>query len=299
MRVAALDIGTNTALMLIAERGENSSLIIIRDEHSIARLGEGVDKTHRISDAAYSRLHDILTRYKVIIDESNIDRVVAVGTSAMRDATNRNDIISRVKNEFGIAVDVISGIEEAHLTYRGATFEIPSDSSLTAVIDIGGGSTEIAFGDGKSYQSGKSIDIGAVRLTEQDTKKSNLEEKRSQIHELLSNAFPTFTTPHHLVAVAGTPTALSAMNLGLATFDANIVNGSTLTDPDLDSLLPILYTLTPDELTTRYPAIAKGRADILPAGALILSEAMKFLGVDHVRVSTRGLRYGVALNALD
>lgn len=299
MRIAALDIGTNTALMLIAEHDDNTILRTIRDEHSIVRLGEGVDKTHRINEDAYQRLSEILARYKKIIAEENVDRIAAIGTSALRDAENKDNIISRIQNDFGISVEVISGDEEAALTYRGATYEIQSDpSAVIAVIDIGGGSTEIAFGDGAGYHFGKSIDIGAVRLTEQGVNLGNLEEKESDIQKMFSNAFQSPTPPTLLVAVAGTPTALAAMLLGLQYFDESKVNGFILTSSEIDKLLPLLFSLTPEQLIERYPVIAKGRADILPAGALILREAMRFLGVDSLRVNTRGLRYGLALREL-
>jgi exopolyphosphatase/guanosine-5'-triphosphate,3'-diphosphate pyrophosphatase len=298
MKVAALDIGTNTALMLVAERDQNS-FHVLRDEHSIARLGEGVDKTRMINEAAYERLRNILHRYREIVNQLDVEKIAAIGTSAMRDAQNREDIIHRVHKEFGIGIDVISGEEESALTYLGATFELPKTEGITAVIDIGGGSTEIAFGGNNGYLSGNSVNIGAVRLREQGVHKTNRKEREGSIRKLFEETFTDIPSSSRLVAVAGTPTALAAMKLGLEKFDADAINGLPISLSEIESLIDFLFSHSAEELTKEYPAIHSGRADILPAGALILSEAMKFLRMDTVRVSTRGIRYGVALREFD
>ena len=119
MRVAVIDIGTNTVLMLIAEISGQPP-VILRDEHSIARLGEGVDKTHQISETAYARFAEIMRRYKALIDEYHVDRVIAFATSAMRDAENREEIIQRTKDEFGIEIELLSGNDEARWSFQGA-----------------------------------------------------------------------------------------------------------------------------------------------------------------------------------
>jgi exopolyphosphatase/guanosine-5'-triphosphate,3'-diphosphate pyrophosphatase len=298
MKVAALDIGTNTALMLVAERGQNG-FHVLRDEHSIARLGEGVDKTRMITDAAYERLRNILHRYREILNQLEVNKIAAIGTSAMRDARNTDEIIHRVHKEFGLKIEVISGEEESVLTYLGATFELQKTEGITTVIDIGGGSTEIAFGDADGFKLGSSVNIGAVRLREQGVHKSNRKEREGAILKLFEEKFTDIPSPSQLVAVAGTPTALAAMKLGLQKFDAEAINGLHISRTEIEVLLDFLFSHSAEELSQKYPAIHSGRADILPAGALILSEAMKFLGMDSVRVSTRGIRYGLALRELD
>ncbi len=291
LRVAALDIGTNTCLMLIGELDGLGQLNIVRDEHGIVRLGENVDKTRKITDEAYGRLSSTLTKYKSIINELQVTNVASCGTSALRDALNRDEILARVKNDFDINISIIEGDREAELTYLGATFDLSAIEGITAVIDIGGGSTEIAFGKNGKYQHGKSIDIGAVRLTEQGISNNG-------IQAAFEATFSGIETPSQVIAVAGTPTTLAAMKLGLIEFDREKVNHCKLTLEEVKAYLDILTSQPTSIILEIYPVIPQGRVDILPAGATILYEAMKFLKVESVSVSTGGLRYGIALDAL-
>jgi len=292
LRVAAIDIGTNTCLMLIGERDAAGQFNIIRDEHAIVRLGENVDKTRKITDEAYARLSSTLTKYRSIIDELQVTNIAACGTRALRDALNRDEILAKVKNDFDINISIIEGSREAELTYLGATFDIPPVDGLTAVIDIGGGSTEIAFGENTEYMFGRSIDVGAVRLTEQGLNDTNA------IKSLLQTTFSYIETPLRVIAVAGTPTTLAAMKLGLFNFQREKVNSCKLTLEEVRAYLDILTSQPPSTILEIYPVIPSGRVDILPVGTAILLEAMKFLKVESVSVSTGGLRYGIALDAL-
>lgn len=294
MRVAALDIGTNTALMLIAE-GEGDRLKVIRDEHSIPRLGEDVDKTKRIGEQAIARLDEVLRRYRTIIDESGVEMVNAVGTSALRDASNSREVRKHIEQLFGVSVRLITGEEESRLTYMGAVSDLQAHANLTAVADIGGGSTEIALGCGREFAIGRSMDVGAVRLTESARDRR---EGEQIIRECLRKTFHLFPLPDSLVAVAGTATSVAAMKLGLKTFDREKISGTEVSIAEHEEFVNLLYELSAEELIARYPAIPKGRADILPAGALILFEALRYLRLQSVMVSTRGLRYGVAIDAL-
>ncbi len=292
LRVAALDIGTNTCLMLIGELDESGQFNIIRDEHAIIRLGENVDKTRKITDEAYERLSSTLTKYKSIIDELKVTDIAACGTSALRDALDRDEILARVKNDFDINISIIEGDREAELTYLGATFDLSAVEGVTAVIDIGGGSTEIAIGKNGKYQYGESIDIGAVRLTEQGISSNG-------IRAAFEATFSRIEIPLQVIAVAGTPTTLAAMKIGLMEFDREKVNHCKLTLEEVKAYLDILTSQPTSTILEIYPVIPQGRVDILPAGATILYEAMKFLKVESVSVSTGGLRYGIALDALN
>lgn len=278
--------------MLIGELDGSGQFNIIRDEYAIVRLGENVDSSRKITDEAYSRLASTLTKYRGIIHELQITDIAACGTSALRDALNRDEILARVKSDFDIHISIIDGNREAELTYLGATFDPPSVNGPTAVIDIGGGSTEIAFGENGKYQYGKSIDIGAVRLTEQGLNAT------SSIRSLLQTTFTDIETPARVIAVAGTPTTLAAMKLGLLEFDREKVNHCKLTLEEVEAYFDILTTQPPETILEIYPVIPPGRVDILPAGVAILLEAMKFLKVENVSVSTGGLRYGIALDGL-
>lgn len=292
LRLAALDIGTNTCLMLIGELDGSGQFNIIRDEHAIVRLGENVDKKRKITDEAYGRLSSTLTKYRSIIDELKVTDIAACGTSALRDALNRDEILARVKNDFDINISIIEGNREAELTYLGATFDLSAVEGITAVIDIGGGSTEIAFGENTEYKFGRSIDIGAVRLTEQGLDNTHI------IQSLLQTTFADIEIPVRVIAVAGTPTTLAAMKIGLMEFDREKVNHCKLTSEEVKAYLDILTTQPTSTILEIYPVIPSGRVDILPAGAAILYEAMKFLKVETVSVSTGGLRYGIALDGL-
>lgn len=294
MRVAAIDIGTNTALLLIVE-GDEHSFTIVQEEHEIPRLGEDVDKTQKISAGAIQRLDAVLARYHEIIISSAIDAIDAVGTSALRDADNGADVIEHIRSMYEIPLRLISGDEEARLTYLGAVSNLQTDSQLFGVIDIGGGSTEIALGKGKDYAIGRSMDVGAVRLTERTASRA---EREKYIRQALVQTFNTFPLPSQLVAVAGTPTSIAAIKLGLQIFDRDTINGTQVTLVELEPIVELLYSISAEELANRYPVINKGRADILPSGALILYEAMKYLQLSSFTASTRGLRYGVAINAL-
>ncbi|MBS1904727.1 MAG: Ppx/GppA family phosphatase [Bacteroidetes bacterium] len=299
MRVAVIDIGTNTVLMTIADAASGA---ILRDEHAIARLGEGVDKTRRISDEAYKRFAEIMRRYRGIIDELAVERVVPFATSAMRDATNRDEVITRTARELGYNIELLSGAEEARWSFVGSLYGIDKLEGVVATIDIGGGSTEVSVGHGQTFDRGTSIDIGAVRIKERffhPMNDSNADAARAFIREQLLAATSSIESPSDLIAVAGTPTSLAAMKHKLASFDASIVDGTVLTHEEVVTLTHEILHISSEELTRRYPAVLASRADILPAGALILEEAMKALNVSSVRVSTKGLRYGVLVRELD
>ncbi len=294
MRVAALDIGTNTALLLIGE-GDGDTFSILEDVHAIPRLGEDVDKTHVIGKEAVLRLDEILFHYSDLMTSAGVDIIDAVGTSALRDAENSHAVREHIRNDFGIPIRLISGDEEARLTYLGAVSDISTDAHLIAVVDIGGGSTEIALGRGKEYAIGRSTDIGAVRLTERAQDRAGREE---DIRSHLRETFNTLALPDRLVAVAGTATSIAAIKLGLEVFERERINGTQVFRAELEEIVDLLYSISSAELTERYPVITKGRADILPAGALILLEVLRYLRLDSFTASTRGLRYGVAIDAI-
>jgi exopolyphosphatase/guanosine-5'-triphosphate,3'-diphosphate pyrophosphatase len=310
MRVAALDIGTNTVLLLIADV-EGGNLRVVRDDHAIARLGEGVDHTHRISEAAYARFISILREHQKTIAEYKCDKIIAAATSAMRDAENRDEIIRRTKADTGIEVEILNGNEEARLTYSGAVMGMtppqPSpwqgEGAIT-VVDIGGGSTEISIGNRDVFESGVSLDIGAVRLTERYfTSTPIIQEAKEAARKLIQDELNHPPAPSlkrrgsSLIAVAGTPTTLAAMHQNLKAFDAAKVQGYILHRKDIEEMLDMLFSVTTSELLVRYPAVNKARADILSAGTLILAEVMDYLGAEQCTVSTQGLRYGIALQA--
>lgn len=301
MRTAVLDIGTNTVLLLIAEQ-QGGGLQFLVDHHAIARLGEGVDRTGRISEAAYERFLAVLREHQKAIAEFGCDRVVAVATSAMRDATNRDEIIRRTKQDTGIEIEILSGADEARWTYRGAIAGMKLTGKI-GVVDIGGGSTEVSIGTGEVFEEGKSVNIGAVRVTERcfatnPITKEARETATMVVRESLRSITLDLPRSAALVAVAGTPTTLSAMHQGLKIFDANSVHGDVLSRDVVEQMLELVFRVDTKTLLAEFPAVNKSRADILPAGTLILAEVMDRLGAKRVTVSTQGLRYGIAFREL-
>ncbi|MES2767478.1 MAG: Ppx/GppA phosphatase family protein [Bacteroidota bacterium] len=287
---AAIDIGTNTLLMLIGEE-QNSALKIIRDEHSIARLGEGVDAFKTIQPQAIERAVTIVKEYREICDELGVSEIRAVATSAMRDAKNREEVCEIFKNILKADIEIISGDEEAQMSFSGTV----ENSELSTVIDIGGGSTEIITGKASNIESRISINIGAVRMTERFLKdkpgsKERIAEAQEEIRQQLLKAGARETGI--IYAVAGTPTTLAAIAQGLKDFSRKSIHGYVLKIETVNEILEKLLQSSLEEVL-KIPCVHPQRADILPAGALILKEILHFLKADSCVVSTQGLRYGV------
>lgn len=294
MICAGIDIGTNTILMVIGEQRADGSWHIIDDLHSIARLGEGVDATGEISNAAIERASSILTTYRRRCSACNVGRIRAVATSAMRDASNSHSVRDILSIIIGTEIEIIEGGEEARLTFRGTVLgTMPS-----LAIDIGGGSTELVCGQGTSINDSVSVNIGAVRLTERyfgtrPPSALTLSEARAYVVDALQPYRTRFTaTDRRVFAAAGTPTALATLDLRLDAFDAQRIDGHILTASAVHDLASMLVGLDTTSLQ-QLPAIHPKRIDILPAGALLLDVLMKALHINDVVVSTRGVRYGV------
>lgn len=304
MRFAAIDIGTNTILMLIADVLSDGSLSIVADEHRIARLGKGVDAHGVIQPETFARVRATLTDLKAISDSKTSDSIVACGTSALRDASNRGEFLNYIKSHLGISIRILNGDEEAKLTYIGAISGLlrQSPRSHFAVLDIGGGSTEIVTGIGPTIAAALSFDIGSVRLTERILKKSPpddaaIDEATHLVREQLRNTIP-FRIATKLIGVAGTLTTLAAIDLKLMNFDRTKVDGHVLSATVIDALYHELKPLNLDELRA-YPQIHPFRADILLAGTIILREALRAIGGSEIVVSDRGLRYGLIIETAE
>lgn len=298
MRVAAIDIGTNSVLLLIAER-QGDQLVRVRDVATITRLGEGVDDTGRLSPAAVARTLACLRDYAETIRAEHVDRVAAVGTSAMRDAAGGSDFVAEATAILGTEPRVISGDREAELTFAGALTSLDATGRL-AVFDIGGGSTEIIVGaragSTGSLEHAVSLDIGSVRLTERHLKsdpptREQLEAVRADIAAALRDAPRTRGLP--LVGVAGTITTLAAVAHAVDPYDGNAVHGSRLTRQDLASLLE-RFTSCSLEARCRIPGLHPKRADVIVAGTLVADAICASADAAFLVVSDRGVRWGLA-----
>lgn len=295
MKVAALDLGSNTFLLLIAEVNSKGEIEkVFTDECHITRLAEGVNKTHVFSKEALKRANESLRLFSSRITEVGVDKIQAVATSAARDAKNSEDFFS-ITNKYNIPVDIISGSHEASLTYSGA-LGLESTEDI-CVIDVGGGSTEI-IGKNKDDIKGTSINLGSVRLTEMfitqhPTPWSEVVQMHLFIEKQLaqhSNMLPT--NSYAVVAVAGTPTTLAAIDLAIEYSSENI-EGYVLPLEKIKELIETLSTLSLEERLL-IKGMDKGREDVILAGASILYKTSQFLGVKEVRVSTKGVRFGLA-----
>jgi exopolyphosphatase/guanosine-5'-triphosphate,3'-diphosphate pyrophosphatase len=302
MRVATIDIGTNTVLLLVADRHSDGSLVSVAERATITRLGEGVDRTRRFLPAAIARTMDCLREYAEVVRVLSVDRIGLVGTSAMRDADGGAVFSADVESLFGIAPQVISGEAEARLTFRGAVgrLSIPKGSGV-AVFDIGGGSTEVVLGKiGEALPSveySASFDIGSVRLTERHV---NHDPPTVEEHEALSRAVrdafasvPAVQARQLVVGIAGTMTTLAAVSLGLVPYDGARVHGFTMRLDELERVVQQLAEI-PLEARRLVPGMEPKRADVIIAGGLIALGLLRHWGVESFVVSDRGVRWGLA-----
>lgn len=294
-KVASIDLGTNTCLLLV-KQGE----AILHDESNVVRLGQGVDQSKMLHPDAIERTWKCLQKYAEIIKQFGMspDEVIAVGTAQARDAGNAADFFSRIKNELGFQFRVLSGDEEANSTFIGAALPGMNADSMV-VMDIGGGSTEIVQASG-----GKSLNIGAVRMTERYLKSDPVTDDEfwkceAAIDEALSEMKPLIQSAgKDFVAVAGTAVTLAMIQLGLKEFDRTKIDGFEITRGDAHRIVEELKWRSIAERNA-MPGMEPKRADVILAGALIFWRAMEVLGFKKVVISTRGLRYGVLKTLLN
>ncbi|MEZ0391741.1 MAG: Ppx/GppA family phosphatase [Pseudobdellovibrionaceae bacterium] len=298
MKVAALDLGTNSFLCLIAEVENGEIRQIFSDEVQIVRLGQEVALNKKFHPEALLRAKQCLQDFKRTIDLHQPEKILAMATSAARDVANSEELFEMGRS-LKIPIEIIPGELEAQITFQGSISGFPKDQKRRAVIDIGGGSTEIIAGTDLQILGGASVDLGGVRLTEkffqqQPPTEEKLMRAQSFVGEKLQSLLQTIRQfqVEELVAVAGTPTELAAASLG--GFDAQKIDGFQLTAADLAIWLEKFEKTSPQERVSKF-GISKGRADIILAGTLILQEVIRSLQFQQLTVSTRGVRYGVAL----
>lgn len=297
MLIASIDIGSNTALMLIAETGFDGKYFKpIKNFYEIPRIGKGLQNDRSILEEKIVLLIDILKRFKKYSSQFQCEKIFCVATSAMREAQNKFEISERVLNATGIRINVISGEEEATLSYFGAVSAQPSGRYL--VIDIGGGSTELIFGDNHKIEFKKSFPIGVVSFFEKyisefpvsDSVISKIEfEIERQIRDVTVSDFSNYTT----ISIAGTPTTLAAIKNNLAEFNEEMIEGNILRIEEIEMQIHSLKNMKPEEILSKYSQVVKGREDLILVGAVILKTILSKLKIKKTTVSTRGIRYGL------
>jgi len=298
--VAAIDIGTNSVLLLVARAGADGSLEPVEELATITRLGEGVDKSRTLAPEAVERTLACLDEYARVIAKWGVTNLAAVGTSAMRDARGGDIFRAKAKALLGTEPRIISGAEEARLTFIGGLsgIRLPPDSSEVIVFDIGGGSTELIRGNAATGKtsSAVSLDVGSVRLTERHIRtdpptEAELEALDRDIERLLADA-PSLGDAV-LVGVAGTVTTIAAIAGKVDPYDAARVHGATLSREAVDATCARLASLPLAE-RVRLPGLSPKRADVIVAGARLCRAIMQRAGASELIVSDRGVRWGLA-----
>jgi exopolyphosphatase/guanosine-5'-triphosphate,3'-diphosphate pyrophosphatase len=302
MRISSIDIGTNTILLLIVEAKGGKIVKVLHDEQVIARLGKGVDEHRIINGETANRVAEFLYSYRGTSHKYRSEKIIAVGTSALRDASNKQEFCDDMLRRTGIEIEILSGDDEAEWTYRGALGDRGSGAQNFTVLDIGGGSTEIISGTSKSLSQKVSLDVGCVRLTERFLRTSpptsqEISECRSFTRSNLSIVDLTQLKNSRVIGVAGTLTTLAAIHLRLKHYDASKVEGCVLRGEVVGRIFDQLRMKTREEMM-RVPQISPGRADIVVAGMIILLEFMEAANLSEITVSDRGLRYGIILREL-
>lgn len=302
MRISTIDIGTNTILLLVAETKGNRIEKILRDEQVIARLGKGVDKRRMIDQDAFLRAAGFLNSYRETSDKLGSEKIIAVGTSALRDAANKREFCEFVLQKTGIGIEILPGEEEAEWTFRGAIGEAEETAGNFTVLDIGGGSTEIISGSRSKILRKVSLDIGCVRIAERVLRahpptREMVSEARALVRGALGSFDAAGINSSRAIAVAGTVTTLAAIRLNLDHYDPKRVEGFVLRFHDVREEFDRLKMKTIGELRA-IRQVSPGRADILLAGVLILQEFMETARLSEIRVSDRGLRYGIVLREI-
>ncbi len=307
-KVAVVDIGTNSVRLVVAlANGRRIESILFQDGR-ITRLGEGLAEHGQISRAAVDRTVAVLSEYADRIRSYAPDRILHVGTSALRQASNRTEVLARFEREAGASVRVISGEDEAALTYRGALLDLNESRGPFLVIDIGGGSSELIVGETtRKFWKAFSVEVGVVTLTEgwfrndppsdQEIQQVRryLEERFRDVVTVLSPYLTAGVTP---VGTAGSVTTILAMVHKMARYDPALVHGQGLSRQEVDRLFTEIRPMKSSDRLL-LPGVERGREDIILSGALILLSLLEFVNQAGLVVSAYGLREGIVLDLAD
>jgi exopolyphosphatase / guanosine-5'-triphosphate,3'-diphosphate pyrophosphatase len=301
-RVAVVDVGSNSTRLLVADvdRGRVDE---VERQSRVTRLGRGVDLSGQLSTEAIEAACEAIADYVAICRDAGVEQIEAIATSAVRDASNGGAFIAELRERFALSSRVLDGEEEARLTYMGATAERPP-SEPTLVVDIGGGSTELIVGAGREIAFHASLQAGVVRHTERHIASDpptalELEALAADVRALIESAVVGHpgAVARTAIAVAGTPTSLASIELGLEPYDPQQVHGRTLTLASIQRLLSQLAS-SPLAKRAEIPGLHPDRAHSIVAGVVILIETMRAFGLEQVEVSEHDILYGVAIGAV-
>jgi len=301
VRVAVIDIGTNSTRLLISDvEGANAEQVERRT--TVTNMGRGVDHTNLICADAVEDVCTVIADYIARYEEMGAERVMAIATSAVREAANGEAFIAELRERFDLDTRLLTGEEEAHLTYLGATAH-RAEGEPTLVFDIGGGSTELIVGTGMHVGFHTSLRAGTIRqserhLTADPPDPHELEDLASEVRNLIDGAVAEqpAAAPTRAIAVAGTPTSLAAVDQALEPYDPGRVHGYRLGMRKIQRMLSRLSSLPLAE-RLRVPGLHPGRAPTIVAGAVILVQVMRAFGLEEIEVSELDILHGSALSA--
>jgi exopolyphosphatase / guanosine-5'-triphosphate,3'-diphosphate pyrophosphatase len=299
MRVAALDCGTNSVRLLVADVADGT----VRDVHRetrIVRLGQGVDRTGRLAADAIERARGALADYARIIADTGAERVRMVATSATRDARNRDEFLAVVHETVDVEPEVVTGLDEARLSYTGAVGTLPGVTGRVLLVDLGGGSTELVLGgDGLQVHS---MDVGSVRMTERHLHDdppttAQVDAVVADVRAALDRAGRDvpLRAAEVVVGVAGTVTTLAALILDLPQYDSAAIHGSRFSTEQVDGVTRRLIAMSHDERAA-VPVIHPGRVDVITAGAIVLRTVLAAADARELVASEHDILDGIALS---
>jgi exopolyphosphatase / guanosine-5'-triphosphate,3'-diphosphate pyrophosphatase len=296
MKFATIDVGSNSILLYIVEKDNSGKWKAVVDIAELSRLGEGLSSTGVLGQPAMDRSVEVLKNFSQIVKENNVSGTAVVGTMALRTAKNAQDFIDRVKSECGIKITVIPGEEEARLSYLAVVSGLGLSEGKTAIFDVGGGSTEFIFGQGDKIINRFSVNIGAIRFTENFLKSDPASQGEiDNANNAVKGEFekvdmePGITS---VVGMGGTVTNLTGVMHKLEKYNPDIVQGAIVTKDEILRQIE-MYSSMKIEERKKITGLQPKRADVILAGVLIIKNIMDKTGQNTFRVSDRGIRHGL------
>ena len=304
-KIASIDIGSNTVRLLILESMGNQDFKTLISKRKITRLGEGMDTKGKLADHRIQATLKVLAGFQKICMENGDPPLFAVATSAVREASNGEDFVCLAKKETGISIKIIPWEEEARLTLEGVFWKLPHENKKTITLDIGGGSTEFIFSEGKNIKEFCSTALGVVRLTERFITRHPVDEKeflnlenhlKNELQEIKKKlcAF----SPEGLIGTAGTVTTLAALKNNIYPYDLEKIHGSCISRQETESILGDLKEKSINQRLLLKP-LERGREDLIIAGTAIVLSTMRTFSCDILTVSEYSLREGIILKAMN
>ena len=301
-RFAVIDVGTNSVKFVIGERGQDGAWRTVVERAEVTRLGEGLDRTGELNEEPVARTVDAVSDMAEEAEREAVVSTAAVGTAGLRMASNSETFVEAVRERTGLDVEIISGDEEARLAYVAVTADLEPGEGALVLFDTGGGSSQFTFGRGREVQERFSVDVGAVRFTEQfGLDRAVPVERLAEVLNAIAIDLERLDgrpTPDELVGIGGAVTNLAAVEHELEAYDPNVVRGTVLDRAEVDRQIELYRTRSADE-RRELAGLQPKRAEVILAGACVVRTVLEKLGCDSLTVSDRGLRHGLLRERFD